>query len=292
MMMVELTGMRDKQSQQRRRRVDGAVWSVADRSAMEEDRPVASQAAQTTQGRSSVDREPSCIGRDSVDSPERSSLAGPAGEIPASFDVLAAVAGLGGAGRLVENLAGVSERIERAPAIKVERIVSGRQFRPGEKRGCGVGKTKRGKGTKWMVVVDGRGLPLGNYLHSASPAEVRLAETTLAAIRVGRRHHAGRPRQKPLRVIADKAYDSDPLRKRLRQRGIELICPHKSNRVRPATQDGRALRRYRRRWIVERTNAWLGNFRRLVVRYDRSLTIYGAFFHIACFMIVLRRVVQ
>jgi len=45
------------------------------------------------------------------------------------------------------------------------------------------------------------------------------------------------------------------------------------------------------RWIVERTHAWLGNFRRLVVRYDRSLTIYGAFFHI-CFMIVLRRVVQ
>jgi integrase len=50
-----------------------------------------------------------------------------------------------------------------------------------------------------------------------------------------------------VRVIADKAYDSDPLRKRLRQRGIELICPHKKNRVRPATQDGRALRRYRRR---------------------------------------------
>ena len=55
----------------------------------------------------------------------------------------------------------------------------------------------------------------------------RLAETTLATIRVGRSHHAGRPRQKPVRVIADKAYDSDPLRKRLRRRGIELICPHK-----------------------------------------------------------------
>jgi transposase len=227
-----------------------------------------------------------------VDSAERGSLAGPAGEIPASFDVLAATARLGGAGRLVEYLANVSERVERAPAIEMERIVSGRQFRSGKKRGCGVGKTKRGKGTKWMVVVDGRGLPLGNYLHSASPAEVKLAETTLATIRVGRSHHSGRPRQKPMRVIADKAYDSDPLRQRLRQRGIELICPHKKNRVRPATQDGRALRRYRRRWIVERTNAWLGNFRRLVVRYDRSLTIYGAFFHIACFMIVLRRVVQ
>jgi transposase len=292
MTMVEFGEMRDKQSQQRRRRADGAIRSVADRSAVEEDRALAPQAAQTTQRWSSVDRESSCAGRDSLDSAERGSLAGPAGEIPASFDVLAATARLGGAGRLVEYLANVFERVKRAPAIEMERIVSGRQFRSSEKRGCGVGKTKRGKGTKWMVVVDGRGLPLGNYLHSASPAEVKLAETTLATIRVGRSHHAGRPRQKPMRVIADKAYDSDPLRERLRQRGIELICPHKRNRVRPATQDGRVLRRYQRRWIVERTNAWLGNFRRLVVRYDRSLTIYGAFFHIACFMIVLRRVVQ
>jgi transposase len=93
-------------------------------------------------------------------------------------------------------------------------------------------------------------------------------------------------------VIVDKAFDSDPLRNRLQHRGIELVCPHKRNRVRPATQDGRALRRYRHRWIIERTIAWLGNFRRLVVRYDRSLKIYQAFFHIACFMIVLRRVVK
>jgi transposase len=82
------------------------------------------------------------------------------------------------------------------------------------------------------------------------------------------------------------------LRKRLQRRGIELIVPHKRNRIRPPTQDGRALRRYRHRWTVERTIAWLGNFRRLVVRWDRSTTIYEAFFHIACFMIVLRRVVQ
>jgi hypothetical protein len=190
-----------------------------------------------------------------VDSAERGSLAGHAGEISASLDVLAATAKLGGAGRLVENLANVSERVKRAPAIKVERIVSGREFRSREKRGCGVGKTKRGKGTKSMVVVDGRGLPLGNYLHSASPGEVTFAETTLATIRVGRTHHAGRPRQKPVRVIADQAYDRDRLRKRLQQRSIELIVPHRCNRKKPATQDGRALRRYRRRWIVERTNA-------------------------------------
>jgi len=292
MIMVEFCELRDKQSQQRRRRVDGAVRSVAERSAVEENRALAPQTAPAVQGRPSVDREPSGPGRDFVDSPQRRSLAGLAGEVSASFHVLAAVARWGRAGHLAERLAHVSERIERTPTVEVERIVFGWQFCSSEKRGFAVGKTKRGKGTKWMVVVDGAGVPLGDHLHSASPAEVRLAETTLAAIRVGRTHRAGRPRQKPVRVIADKAYDSDPLRKRLRQRGIELICPHKRNRVRPATQDGRALRRYRRRWIVERTIGWLGNYRRLVVRYDRSLQIYRAFFHIACFMIVLRRVVQ
>jgi transposase len=290
--VVEFSRMRDKQSQQRRRRADGPIGSVADGSAVEENRSLASQTAQALQGWPSVDREPSRAGRDSLDSAEWGPLAGLARGVSASLDLLAAVAGLGGAGRLDESLARVSKRIERTPAVKVERIVLGRELCSREKRGCGVGKTKRGKGTKWMVVVDGRGLPLGEYLHSASPAEVRLAETTLATIRVGRCHRAGRPRQKPMRVIADKAYDSDPLRERLARRGIELIAPHRSNRKKPATQDGRALRRYRRRWIVERTNAWLGNFRRLVVRYDRSLTIYRAFFHIACFMIVLRRVVQ
>jgi transposase len=143
-----------------------------------------------------------------------------------------------------------------------------------------------------MVVVDGAGVPLGNHLHSASPSEVKLVEATLKTIRVGRRHGAGRPRQKPRRLIADRGYDSDPLRRQLAARGIELIAPHRKNRRKPPTQDGRALRRYKRRWIVERTFAWLGNFRRLVVRYDRSLTVYQGFFHIACFMIVLRRVLK
>jgi transposase len=93
-------------------------------------------------------------------------------------------------------------------------------------------------------------------------------------------------------VIADRGYDSDPLREQLARRGIELIAPHRINRSKPPTQDGRALRRYRRRWIIERTFAWLGNYRRLAMRWDRSLTIYQAFFHIACFMIVLRRVLK
>ncbi len=139
-----------------------------------------------------------------------------------------------------------------------------------------------------MVVVDGQGVPLGVHLDSASPAEVKLLEPTLATIAVPRAG-PGRPRQKPERIIADKAYDSDPLRLRLAKRHIELIVPHRRNRKKPPTQDGRKLRRYRRRWKVERTFAWLGNFRRLLVRWERHLKMYLAFFHLACLLITLRR---
>ena len=139
-----------------------------------------------------------------------------------------------------------------------------------------------------MVVVDGQGVPLGNHLDRASPAEVTLVERTLQRVRVPRVGR-GRPKSKPERLIADRAYDSDPLRRRLQQRGIQLVCPHRKNRRKPPTQDGRALRRYRRRWKIERTFAWLGNFRRLVVRYERSLRMYRAFFHLACVLITLKK---
>ena len=65
----------------------------------------------------------------------------------------------------------------------------------------------------------------------------------------------GRPRQKPERVIADGGYDSDRLQARLARRGIELIARPRSNRIQSPKQDGRSLRRYRRRWIIERTFA-------------------------------------
>jgi transposase len=139
-----------------------------------------------------------------------------------------------------------------------------------------------------MVVVDGQGIPIGSTLASASPAEVKLAEETLETIKVPR-NGRGRPRKRPLRLIGDKAYDSDPLRKRLKELKVDLIVPHRKNRKKPKTQDGRKLRRYRKRWKVERTFSWLSNFRRLVVRYERLITVYRGFFHLACLMIVLNR---
>src|SRR5690606_25636635 len=155
-------------------------------------------------------------------------------------------------------------------------------------RGLCVGKTKRGKGTKWMVVASGEGIPLGVQLTSASPHEVTLIESTLEHVAVPRPGR-GRPRKNPKRLIYDKAADSDPLRMRLKKRGIDLICPHKANRIKPATQDGRKLRRYKRRWKIERSIAWVGNFRRLAVRYERDIKMYQAFFHVACLLITLRQ---
>jgi transposase len=131
-----------------------------------------------------------------------------------------------------------------------------------------------------MVLVDGAGLPLAVDVDSASPAEVGLIEPLI--------DEAVTPCV-PERLVYDRAADSDPLRQRLASRGIELICPHRNGRVRPATQDGRPLRRFRRRWIIERTIGWLQAFRRLVTRYEFYSFLFHSFAKIACMMIVLRR---
>lgn len=88
--------------------------------------------------------------------------------------------------------------------------------------------------------------------------------------------------------MGDKAYDSDPLDAALGQQGIEMIAPHKSNRVRAKTQDGRKRRRYKRRWKIEGLFAWLQNFRRIVVRWDYHPENYTGFVHLGCILILLR----
>ena len=144
-----------------------------------------------------------------------------------------------------------------------------------------------------MVLVDGQGTPLGAHLDSASPSEISLLEATLATVRVRRAHHPGRPRWRPERLILDRGYDSNVLRRWLAACGIEPIVPTQERRRATAThQDGRKLRRYRHRWIVERTFAWLGHFRRLLVRHERLLTTYAGFFHLACAMLTLRVVLK
>ena len=123
-----------------------------------------------------------------------------------------------------------------------------RQLQLGEKGGAAIGPTRRGKGSKIMAIADRHGLPIACSVASASPHETQLVEAT-----VEQRF----TRAKPKRMIGDRAYDSDPLDQRLRQKHhIRLIAPHKFNRLRNHTQDGRELRRYCRRWKIERLFAW------------------------------------
>jgi len=142
-----------------------------------------------------------------------------------------------------------------------------------------VGKTKRGKGTKLMAVADRAGLPVAVHTEPASPHEIKLVGHTVC----------GRfTDERPKKMIGDKAYDADPLEAELAQLGIELIAPHKANRKRAQTQDGRKLRHYKRRWKIEQLFAWLQNFRRIVVRYEYHADNYLGFVHLACMVILLR----
>jgi transposase len=91
-----------------------------------------------------------------------------------------------------------------------------------------------------------------------------------------------------MRLIGDKAYDSDRLDRDLAERyGIEMIAPHRGERRMP-TQDGRPLRRYRRRWRVERLFAWLHHFRRLVIRWEYRVENFFGMVCLGCMQILLR----
>lgn len=124
-------------------------------------------------------------------------------------------------------------------------------------------------------------------MEAATPSEVRLVEPTLVNGRIGR----GRAkRRRPKRLIADRGYDSNKVRELLVKRDIEPIIPKRRNNQQATHQDGRKLRRYKRRWVIERTNSWLQTFRKLVVRYERSAKVFTALVHLACALTTLRRV--
>ena len=133
-----------------------------------------------------------------------------------------------------------------------------------------------------MICVDAQGIPLAIDTESANRNEVILIEPLIEKMTSQDRH--------PERLIYDKAADSQKLRDRLADQGIDLICPHReiANR-KNKTQDGRKLRRYKRRWIVERSIAWLHNFRRVVTRWEYHEHLYLSFVKMACLFLLLKR---
>ena len=209
-----------------------------------------------------------------------STLAGHTEPFPAIWDLPSTLPGMGTRRCVAADRGNTGRGLTNAGQVGFERVLYRRDLRGREKGGAGVGKTKRGKGTKLMAVADSAGTPIAIHTASASPHEITLIEGTIE-----QRFTADHPE----RLIGDRAYDSDPLDAKLADQGIELIAPHRANRSKPVTQDGRQLRRYRRRWKVERLFAWLQNFRRLVVRYEYHVENFLGFVHLGCMLILLRR---
>jgi len=105
---------------------------------------------------------------------------------------------------------------------------------------------------KIMAIVERSGLPVSLSTHAANHHEVKLVQLGFDFYML---------EKKPDFLIGDGAYDSDPLDDELRETGTRMIAPHKKNRKKPKTQDGREFRRYKRRWIVERFFAWMKNLK-------------------------------
>ena len=284
--------MGDKQSQQRRRRHDGAVRSVADRSAVEKIAPLLPKPPKQRKG-----------GRPWIQNR-----------------------------RVLEGILWIlrsGARWQDLPEKFPHPSTCWRRLRDWEERGVWLNiwrtflsELNERQQLKWSEsFLDGSFAPAKKGAQESekpsgargrsgwwwSTAAVFLWETTFTLHprrkSSSRNHTRGDPgrTESPCRPTAAETGARD-CRQSLRQRSVAEALAATRDRTDLSGQRGIEFGRQprmaepcganRRRWIVERTNAWLGNFRRLVVRYDRSLTIYGAFFHIACFMIVLRRVVQ
>lgn len=171
--------------------------------------------------------------------------------------------------------------LKRRRRLATDEVFIDASFVSAKHGGYGIGKTKVGKGCKIELVVNRDGVPLAVTVAPASAAEVNLAEPVLTGV-------AGRC-GKSVPVIGDRIYDCDPLRRRLLSRRWILLSPHRRNRKRAKTNDGRRMRRYRRRYRIERTNAWMDHFHRTVVRWEFYNLIFEGFVRLSCIFIALWR---
>ena len=144
-----------------------------------------------------------------------------------------------------------------------------------------MGKTKVGKGMKLEIVVEASGLPLGLEAAAGDVSEQQLLMPALDDVPI--KVPSGTP------VVADKGHDSDPLRDKMENAGYTPVIPHRSNRVKPSRNDGRRLRRYKHRWLVERTNAWLHCYRGVAVRWAYYTFMYVGLVYLSFIHTALQR---
>ncbi len=141
----------------------------------------------------------------------------------------------------------------------------------------GPNPTDRGKrGSKRHLICDGRGVPLAVRLTGAKRNDSQEALALVDAI-LPLQGERGRPRRRPDCVVGDRGYDAEAIRSGLRTRGVLLLLAMRR------TKHGSGLGTWR--WVVERTSAWLNQFRRLRVRYDKRADIHEAFLSLGCALI-------
>lgn len=123
-------------------------------------------------------------------------------------------------------------------------------------------------------------IPTRRVLEAANHYEVTLVQLSFDIYMI---------EAKPENLIGDRAYDSDPLDEELKKQGNELNAPHRANRQKRKTQDGRWRRRYERRWIVKWFFAWIQWQRGLLVRWEYYAQNFLGFVQLAAMVILLRQ---
>lgn len=142
---------------------------------------------------------------------------------------------------------------------------------------------RRKLGSKHHLITDAWGIPLAAILTGANRHDVTQLLPLVEAIPPVRGQRS-RPRRRPEQVQGDRAYDSEPHRRALRWLGIKPVLAQR------LTEHGSGLGVYR--WVVERTLAWLHQFRRVRVRYERRADVHEAFLSIGCSLICFRRLIS
>ncbi len=185
-------------------------------------------------------------------------------------------------GAFEELLASLGTMVEERNGFRLYECFIDGTFAKAKGGGEGIGCTKVGKGVKIMIMVDARGLPIAVNTGSASPHESRLVEPFFDFMVTV---------DLPERLIGDRAYDSDKLDSSLGEMSVDMIAPHRSNRKpENKTQDGRKLRRYKRRWTVERTIGGLQNYRRLCIRWEKSTRMFQGYVNLTCALLLMKEV--
>jgi transposase len=198
--------------------------------------------------------------------------------------LLAALTRLAGSGRVQRTASGALGPPRGGRGDRLGEGVFGLSECAGQKGGqqTGANPTDKAKaGSKRHVVSDRGGIPLAVVLTAANVHDSKVLEQAVDGIEPIKRPRGrpGRPRKRPKKLHADKAYDFPRCRKALRKRGI---TPRIARRRIDSSE-----RLGRHRWVVERTLAWLGRYRRLTVRYERRADIHEAFLHLGCSLICL-----